>query len=31
LTSSARGAQLMEPPRIKKSLVTRIINRIRGM
>lgn len=31
LTSSARGAQPMEPPRLKKSLVNRIINRIRGM
>lgn len=31
LTSSARGAQPMEPPRVKKSLVNRIINRIRGM
>ena len=27
----ARGAQPLEAPRIKKSLVTRIINRIRGM
>lgn len=31
LTSSARGAQPTEPPRVKKSLVNRIINRIRGM
>lgn len=31
LTSSQRGAQPMEMPRIKKSLVSRIINRIRGM
>jgi hypothetical protein len=31
LTSSARGAQVTEPPRLKKSLVNRIINRIRGM
>jgi hypothetical protein len=29
--AGARGAQGAEPPRVKKSLVNRIINRIRGM
>lgn len=29
--AGARGAQVAEPPRVKKSLVNRIINRIRGM
>lgn len=31
LAQTARGTQPMEMPRIKKSLVSRIINRIRGM
>lgn len=31
LTNSPRGAQPTEAPRVKKSLVNRIINRIRGM
>jgi hypothetical protein len=31
LANASRGAQPNEAPRIKKSLVTRIINRIRGM
>ncbi len=29
--AGVRGAQVAEPPRVKKSLVNRIINRIRGM
>ena len=29
--AGTRGAQVAEPPRVKKSLVNRIINRIRGM